>query len=198
MRICANPDIFPHYAMKQRTLHIMTLSRIPLSFAFLAILLIFARPGIYIPIGVALLLVAELSDLFDGYFARRMKLISEFGAMLDPYADSVSRLAIYSSLAFKGLAIFWVPLAMAIRDVTVSYCRIILVKHNRTVSARLSGKIKAEVQSVSAFIMLLSPLYPQCIGLWLYYAISWIVIIVTAISSVEYIRDAYRALVQKP
>lgn len=142
-----------------------------------------------------LLGLIEISDLLDGFSARKLGLVSEHGAMLDPYADSVSRLIVFWSMAsatYNGThyIIFFVPLVMALRDVTVAYSRIILTKHNRSVAAKRSGKIKAIVQGVGAFIILLGPVYWPFIGSWPRHVLSWIIIIATAASVVEYAASA--------
>jgi len=142
-----------------------------------------------------LLGLIELSDLLDGFSARRLGIVSEQGAMLDPYADSVSRLIVFWSMASAQYnathyIIFLVPLVMALRDVTVAYSRIILTKHNRSVAAKRSGKIKAVVQGVGAFFILLGPVYWNFTGSWTTHLFSWIVIIATAASVVEYAASA--------
>lgn len=76
--------------------------------------------------------------------------------MLDPYSDSVSRLIVYFGLGQTGLVHPVLVLIMALRDVSVSYCRILLTQSGRSVAAMLSGKIKAVVQAVGAYAALLS------------------------------------------
>jgi phosphatidylglycerophosphate synthase len=49
---------------------------------------------------------------------------------------------------------------MAIRDVTVTYSRILLTRQGRDVSARHTGKLKALVQGFCAFPLMLAPLMP--------------------------------------
>lgn len=103
---------------------------------------------------LVLLGLAEASDALDGHFARKYGVVSDFGKMFDPYCDSVSRLIIYWSLAVMGRVWVVVPLVMAVRDVTVSYARIILTRKGRDVSARVTGKLKAVVQGVCAPILM--------------------------------------------
>ncbi len=173
-------------------IQLVTISRIPLSIAF-ALMLFFSQPQLsktIIFLGLGLLMLIEFSDLTDGYLARSLNLVSEWGAMLDPYADSVSRLIVYGALAYKGHVIMLVPLVMAIRDITVAYSRIILTKYNKSVAAKKSGKIKAVVQGVGAVLVLLGPLYWDYTGKWTVDLFSWIIIVTTAISAYEYARSA--------
>lgn len=144
--------------------------------------------------GVILVLAIELTDLLDGMLARRQGVVSEFGKMFDPYSDSVSRLMVYWSLAVVGRALVFVPLVMAVRDVTVSYCRILLSRSGRDVSARFTGKLKALVQGVCALMLAAGPLYwGQQAGRWWVHGLSLLVVLVTLASMVDYAQAALRA-----
>jgi CDP-diacylglycerol--glycerol-3-phosphate 3-phosphatidyltransferase len=168
----------------------LTLGRIPLAVLFA---ILFAAVGPSIPrivAGVLLLLLMEVSDILDGSIARRRGVVTEWGAMLDPYADSVSRLIVFWTLASAGYALWLTVLVMALRDITVSYCRVTLTRYGRTVKAKLSGKIKAIVQAVAGIAIVIGPAVEPWIGTWIYPVFSWLVIAVTAISAAEYVRAA--------
>lgn len=175
----------------------MTLARIPIAVLFLVVLLYAKETRLTLGLNFMLLLIIEFSDLFDGKIARRFGMVSESGATLDPFADSVSRLIVYWALATKGLVIYLVPLVMALRDITVAYSRIIMAQHDRTVSAKKSGKLKATVQAIGSFLALLGPYYWDYTGRWVYYALSWIIITVTFLSSIEYVKDALSPSLRK-
>jgi CDP-diacylglycerol--glycerol-3-phosphate 3-phosphatidyltransferase len=172
----------------------ITLVRIPLSVIFFVVLMVGKESTLTLVVALCLLLLIETTDAVDGHIARHFNLASEYGATLDPYADSISRLLVYSALASKNLVLLLVPLTMALRDITVAYARILLAKMNRSVSARISGKIKAIVQAFGSFLAILGPYYRDSIGDWSFYALSWIVISVTFLSSIEYVRDAFLAV----
>lgn len=167
----------------------VTLVRIPLAVA-LAGLLLAAPKAVWAALAVIVLI--EVSDLADGLLARRHAVVSELGAALDPYCDSVSRLIVYWSLAAAGRAWWAVPLVMALRDVTTAYSRILLARRGRTVAAALSGKIKAVVQGAAALPLVALPWFDPSVRLWLMPAVSWAVIAVTAASAIEYVARAAR------
>ena len=175
----------------------ITLARIPLAVLFMIILIANKNGAFSLLLPLILLLLIETTDAFDGKIARRFNLVSEYGATLDPYADSISRLIVYASLASQNLVLLLVPLAMALRDITVAYSRILLAQKNLSVSARISGKIKATVQATGSFIALLGPYYWSHVGFWSFYVVSWIIIVVTLLSSIEYIKDAILAIRQE-
>jgi len=172
----------------------VTLVRIPLALAFAGLYLLSEDTVLRVWVGLALLILIEVSDALDGFLARKFKVVSEVGAMFDPYTDSFSRLVIYYTYAVSEMALIAVPLVMALRDVTVAYCRIVLTRRGRSVAALISGKIKAVIQGTCAFILCLSPLFIEYTGPIIYPVISWLVIAATAASCLEYIAVAYKSV----
>ena len=169
---------------------LLTVSRGPLAVSF-AVLFLTAGPGwTRIVLGLFLLAAMELTDLLDGFVARRFGVVTEWGAALDPYMDSFSRLTVYWTLACVGLTLPLVPLVMALRDVTVAYCRIFLARAGHTVAANWSGKVKALVQGVTAMVIVGEPVYRPLLGSWLTSLGAWVVIVVTLASAAEYVKQA--------
>jgi len=70
-------------------------------------------------IALPIFLVAALSDLADGYIARKYKLVSTFGATLDPIADKLSMLVATVLLAWQTLLPLWLAVAIVARDIVI-------------------------------------------------------------------------------
>ena len=70
-------------------------------------------------IALPIFLVAALSDLADGYIARKFKLVSTFGATLDPIADKLSMLVATVLLAWQTLLPIWLAVAIVARDIII-------------------------------------------------------------------------------
>jgi cardiolipin synthase (CMP-forming) len=64
-------------------------------------------------------LVAALSDLADGYIARRFKVVSRLGALLDPIADKLNMFVATVALAWQDLLPIWLALAIVARDIAI-------------------------------------------------------------------------------
>jgi CDP-diacylglycerol--glycerol-3-phosphate 3-phosphatidyltransferase len=173
---------------------LVTLSRIPLALVIIGLFTLREPGTAEILIGIGLLLLIELSDLLDGMIARGRGLVSELGATLDPYADSIARFLTYFALAQAGLALMLVPVCMAIRDITVAYSRIIVVRTGASASAKLSGKLKAGIQAVGGGVLMLGPLYWQLTGEGIMPVLSYIISILTLASGVEYVVSALTAM----
>jgi CDP-diacylglycerol--glycerol-3-phosphate 3-phosphatidyltransferase len=95
-----------------------------------------------------LFIAIEVSDLLDGHMARVLKQESEIGKVLDPFADSLSRLAYFFSFCRSGFLPMWVLLFLVYRDIALSYVRVFVSGKGVMLAARLSGKIKAWVYGV--------------------------------------------------
>ena len=103
--------------------------------------------GIYISLvsGWMIFSVIELSDLLDGYLARKLGKSSELGKVLDPFADSVSRLTYFLCFVGGGIMPIWILLVLIYRDLSVAFVRLLSNRQGITMGARLTGKIKAVV-----------------------------------------------------
>jgi cardiolipin synthase len=74
--------------------------------------------GLY-EIAIATLLIAAISDVLDGYFARKYDDISEFGKIIDPLADKVFINISALMLIIKGLIPIWFAVAVIARDLII-------------------------------------------------------------------------------
>lgn len=174
-----------------RFVTVLTVARMPVGIA-LAVLLQFVPLDSYAMTAVFLVMLTfiEVSDGLDGHYARKLNVQSEWGAMLDPYSDSVTRLIVYFGLATTGLMMAFVPLAMAFRDVTVAYCRILMTRGGGSVAAKLSGKIKAVIQGIGAYVAVLAVYLPNAAHDGVVIGVSVVVAAVTLWSIGQYAQGA--------
>jgi phosphatidylglycerophosphate synthase len=117
------------------------------------------------PVRLALLIGASVSDMLDGWLARRTRVASRFGALLDPVADRFFVLAVVGSYVAGGQLGAWQAAAILFRDImsvigwfvarTVSWLRPV------TFRARPLGKAVTVLQvAVFAAVLLL----PRAVG----------------------------------
>jgi len=108
--------------------------------------------GLWVCLVIACL--SEASDLLDGWLARRAGLVSTFGKLMDPYADSIFRLTAFLSFASPPHGPFfpvWMPILLVLRDIGASVVRTFAMEQGFVVAAKASGKIKAIAQG---FVMI--------------------------------------------
>ena len=92
---------------------------------------------------LALAFISELSDLLDGIIARRRyNMVTDLGKVLDPLADSISRLSIFLAFFQMGHANIWMILIFFYRDSLVSTLRIVAASRSLILSARKAAKLK--------------------------------------------------------
>ncbi len=70
-------------------------------------------------IALPIFLVAALSDFVDGYLAREWRIVSRFGAVLDPVADKLNMFVATLLLAWQGLIPIWLAAAIISRDIII-------------------------------------------------------------------------------
>ncbi|MBN2410802.1 CDP-diacylglycerol--glycerol-3-phosphate 3-phosphatidyltransferase [candidate division KSB1 bacterium] len=98
-----------------------------------------------------LYIVFEITDFLDGNIARRSNMVSDFGKLMDPFADSISRFTVFLCFLSSHLAPVWIIAIFFYRDVFVSVVRVFSMKEGVVVAARKSGKTKAWVQAIAIF-----------------------------------------------
>ena len=69
--------------------------------------------------GIVLFGIAALSDLADGFLAKRFGWQSELGAVLDPAADKLLLATVFVTLAYLGLVPLWLMAAAVARDAVI-------------------------------------------------------------------------------
>lgn len=104
---------------------------------------------------IALLVLVELSDMLDGIIARRLNQVTEMGKLIDPLADSIWRISLFLTFVAPPIHLpVWVVFLFLARDLTISTLRSLLALKGIALAARFSGKLKAVLQGVSAFVIL--------------------------------------------
>lgn len=147
----------------------LTFARILLSPVFMIVYMKHEAMGIseiVLPyVLLCLLGVSELSDAFDGYLARRFNQVTDLGKILDPMADSIARTSVFLTFTQGpvNLPIFLIFLFLY-RDSTVSTLRTICALRGYALAASRAGKIKAVIQAIAAFAILLL-MIPHSLGL---------------------------------
>jgi CDP-diacylglycerol---glycerol-3-phosphate 3-phosphatidyltransferase len=117
---------------------------------------VFFLPGLPAKLAaLALSLTCELTDLLDGIIARRRNLITDFGKLVDPLADSISRFTFTLCLVIDGWGQLWMLLILFYRDSFVATLRMFSAANNIVMAARTSGKLKAICQFIVLNLVLI-------------------------------------------
>ena len=160
----------------------LTILRILLTVVFVFLL---TQNGITFKImAVIVFVMASLTDFYDGYYAKKHNLVTDFGKLMDPIADKFLILAAFFVFMSMRLIAPWMFAVILIREVTVTAARLQAMRTGRILAAEPAGKMKTVFQIMAVFAILffmifveltmrfhwpsslIIPLY-QGIGLWI-------------------------------
>ena len=137
----------------------LTISRFLLTIAFLVA--IYSQVNYHHTVALLLFSAAGISDFLDGVIARRRKLITNFGILMDPLADKI--LVCSAFIAFVGLN--WMPAWMVViivaRELAITGLRLLAAAKNVVLAAEGYGKHKTISQIVAIIAILVLASYPE-------------------------------------
>jgi len=85
---------------------------------------------------------AMLTDIFDGYYARRYNLVTDYGRFLDPLADKIMVLSALISFAVMDVIPYWMVSLIIFRDVFITGLRMAMSSKNKTMVTSKIAKRK--------------------------------------------------------
>ena len=95
---------------------------------------------------VILALLAGLTDLLDGYLARKYHWVSDFGALMDPLADKIFVTGTMLMAVEYRIIPAWIAIAVLFREFMVTGLRTLAAKKQVVISADRWGKLKTALQ----------------------------------------------------
>lgn len=109
-------------------------------------------------IAIVLFGIAAISDFLDGYLARKYKIISNFGKVMDPLADKILILSALVCFVQLHIVPSWMVVIIISREFLVSGIRIMVAEEGEIIMASNWGKAKtvAEMTAVSATLLLIA------------------------------------------
>ncbi len=178
----------------------ITMVRLVLAVAFLAVLLRARHQDCQCradlgTLATVLFIVAALSDILDGYLARRWQVVTRFGRIMDPFGDKLLVLGALVALAAPGLAEGsgidpWVVLLVLGRELFVTSVRAVAEADGVQFAADRWGKLKMFLQCVAVpfAIFVATHADTQDSASWLLWRDStrWAMILSTALSAIPY------------
>ena len=116
-------------------------------------------------IGVAIFIVASLTDMLDGKIARKYGLVTDFGKLMDPLADKFMVIGALTVILYRAethaLRLFYtlILLVVVFRELGVSALRLVAsASSGAVVAANMLGKIKTVTQICFVVVAIMEPL----------------------------------------
>ncbi|OHE24258.1 MAG: CDP-diacylglycerol--glycerol-3-phosphate 3-phosphatidyltransferase [Syntrophobacterales bacterium RBG_19FT_COMBO_59_10] len=174
------------------TISMLRIGVIPILF------LLLLSPGRVMSLVIAILFIAAaLTDLLDGYVARRYQIVTTMGKFLDPIADKLIVNTAMILMIPIGRIPAWIVAVIVIRDFAVDGIRTIASSERIFIQASPLGKRKTLCQIFAVSALMIH--YPfigvdaHMVGM----VILYIALILTVVSGIDYFVKFYRTGVQK-
>lgn len=153
-------------------------------------------------LSLALFVVAALTDVVDGYLARKRNQVTSFGRIIDPFVDKILVLGAYIFLAGDGFIdvtgrkvtdiAMWMVVVILGRELLVTSLRGVQEAEGSAFAANVYGKVKMFLQSVTVGWILVTVAHPQSLAFFvkLRAPLIYLMVVVTVLSGISYLRMA--------
>lgn len=137
-------------------------------------------------LAMLLFIIVSLTDILDGYIARRENAVTALGKLLDPVADKVLVCSTLIMLTYTQRVPAWLTIIIVVREVLVTGLRAVAAEAGYIIQADALGKIKTVMQNIALSMLILYYPYfyinPAPIGLLILYCAA----IMAVVSAVQY------------
>lgn len=146
----------------------------------------------YLPVSFNLLLagiifiIAYITDIFDGIYARKHNLVTNFGKLMDPIADKMLTSAALVMMSAFGLITPIISIIIISRELFISGLRMLAVDNGIVLAADKLGKLKTVIQCVGISLVLFSNPFFGPDGFPLDQIVMWIATALTLLSGLNY------------
>jgi CDP-diacylglycerol--glycerol-3-phosphate 3-phosphatidyltransferase len=137
----------------------LTLSRFVLTIGFLAVM--FSPVAFRETVALVLFIAAGISDFLDGQLARRHKLITNFGILMDPLADKIMVCSAFIAFVGLGWIQAWMVAIVVARELAITGLRLLAASKNVVLAAEGYGKHKTISQIVAIISILVLHSYAE-------------------------------------
>lgn len=188
----------------------LTLSRFGFTVAFLVVM--FSQMPFHQTIALAFFVAAGISDFLDGQIARRRKLITNFGILMDPLADKIMVCSAFIAFVELGAAhesvvrfAAWMAVVIVARELAITGLRLLAASKNVVLAAEGYGKHKTVSQIVAIIAIFIAniiardewgsvgqaifgwPISGHSWSWWVAEIFKWVAVILTFISGALYL-----------
>lgn len=125
-------------------------------FLLIPIIVIFAFEDNYIAT-IIVLTISGITDVLDGYIARKYNFITNFGKLMDPLADKMTQVALLGTLTIQKIIPIWIIVVVIIKEFLMVSGASFLYGKELVVSSKWYGKLT----TVLFYIAIVCSLFTQ-------------------------------------
>lgn len=141
--------------------------------------------------------IAQISDVVDGYYARKFGVISSFGKFIDPLADKLLSMSVLIMLIPLRRIAAWMVVLLIVREVTITALRSIAASEGIEISASEWGKKKTLIQTFCLGALLLHypfwGIHPRPVGI----VLLWLTLLISVGSGLHYVLTFFGEVLEK-
>lgn len=162
--------------------------------AFIPLYMVFmylsgGQSNLWMWLGLAVFILASITDYIDGQIARKRNQVSDFGKFLDPLADKLLTLAAMVMFCEWGRFPAWALMIVLTREFAVSGLRMVAGPKGKVIAAGKSGKFKTASSMVGLCVLMAFP--TNVIIGWI---VIGLIVVTTVYSGVEYFVQNWKCL----
>jgi len=137
-------------------------------------------------VAALIFIIAASTDGLDGYIARKNKLVTNLGKLLDPLADKLLVAAVLISLVEMDKLDAWIAIVIISREFAVTGLRQVALLEGKVLAASRWGKWKTGVQITMIIALLLNNFPFALVGIPFDVVMSWAAAVITVYSGIDY------------
>jgi len=144
-------------------------------------------------LSLAVFLLAGVTDIVDGYLARRNNWITNLGKLLDPLADKLMECTVLVCFAVKGIIPWQITVIFMLKEVFMIVGAIVVFKKIKvTVKSKWYGKVTTAVFYAIAFSVFAVYVFEIDVNAAVAAVLFALALLLTLVSMVLYIIDTLR------
>ncbi len=143
--------------------------------------ILFAKDNILL--ATVVFILACLTDILDGYIARKYNMITDIGKILDPLADKGMQITMLISMAFAGLMPWIVVAVLFIKEFMMCVGGAVLYKSKTVIAANSYGKLSTVITSSCVVLILL---FHEVFAPQIIFALQWIPLLFALYAFIRY------------
>lgn len=147
------------------------------------------QSGLWMWIGLAVFVIASITDYVDGQIARKNGQVTDFGKFLDPLADKLLTISCMTIFCQWGRFPAWALMIVLTREFAVTALRLVAAGKGSVIAAGWSGKVK----TASTMVGLIAAMaFPD--AMWLNWIVVAVIVVTTVYSGIEYFAQNWKCL----
>ena len=161
-------------------------------FILIPIILNFIFQGDYIS-GIIIFSISGLTDVLDGFIARKFNLISNFGKLMDPLADKLTQISVLAALVSVKIIPVWILAIVVLKELIMVVGASFLYGKDVVVYSKWYGKL-ATVLFYLAIVFSLVIKQFNLVGIWEHLTLTTycLALIATVFALIMYVKALYQ------